>query len=146
MKLGSETVEQVLYVVAKGFFRPSDEFTPVILGLFPEDFDHIEFGAVSGEIAEKGVEFFHPPQGNRVIDAMMYSGVIQDDECWKRFGDTRNQIIHERNERFAFDRSDDLLVVESLRCEIEGTQDRNPLMVCRGGLMRLAHGRPSTLH
>ena len=60
MKICIKEIEQFTDFGSKGFFRSSGELALVILGVFPNDFNHIEFRAVRWQVAKEGVEFFHP--------------------------------------------------------------------------------------
>lgn len=135
-------------MIPKSFFCPCHEVAPVILGVLPEDFDHVQFRAVRRDEAEEGVVFLHPAQSDAVVEAVMDSSVIEDDEGWNvlTFGNLRNQIVHEFDEGFTVDRTDDLLKVETLASKVQRPHDSHPLMVCRLCRMRIAHRRPSALY
>ena len=146
MKFSTEAVEQGLDMVAKGIFRPSDELAPMVLGLLPEDFDHVEFRAVRREITQEGVVVGHPAQRRVVVQAMMDPGIIQDDECRCWLGHLGKQAINERDEGVPVDRTHDLLVVKALVGEVKGPHDGNALVVRRHNGMRDTHRRPGALY
>ena len=133
-------------MVTKGFFRPSDEVTPVILGLLPEDFDHVQFRAVGREEAEKGVVVLHPAEGDAVVEAVMNAGVIEDDESRGVLGNPWDHIFHEFKEDFSIDRANHLLEVEMLAGKVQCAHDANPLMMRWQRGVRTADGRPGSLH
>ncbi|MDP3440417.1 MAG: hypothetical protein Q8R95_12525, partial [Azonexus sp.] len=60
MKFSAEAIKHFADFGSKGLFRPSDKLAPVILGLFPKNFDHVQFRTVGRQIAEEDIEFFHP--------------------------------------------------------------------------------------
>ena len=127
-------------------FRPCDKLAPVVLGLLPEDLDHVEFGAVGRQIAKEGVVFGHPAQKGSVFQAVMDASVIQHDEggCW--LGDGGQQAVDECHESFPVDCADDLLVMQPLASEIQGPHHRDALMGGGRHRMRLPHRRPGALH
>lgn len=156
MKFSAEPFEQSLDVIAKRFFRPCHEVTPVIFGLLPEDFDHVQFRTVPQglplvvrwQVAKEGVELLHPAQRDAVVEAVMDACVIEDDEGRRVLvlGNLRDQVFHEFDKGFTVDRTRYLPEVETLAGKIQGAHDRYPLMGCRQGGVRTAHGRPGTLH
>lgn len=132
----------------KSFFCPCHEVTPVIFGVLPEDFDHVQFWAVRRDEAEESVVRLHPAQSDAVVEAMMDSCVIKDDEGRDvlTFGNLRDQVVHEFDEGFTVDRTNDLLEVKTLASKVQRSHDGHPLMVCRQGGVRVAQRRPSPLH
>ena len=67
----------------------------MVFGVFPKDFNEIELRAVGWQVAEEGIKFLPPTQGEAVVQSMMNSGIVENDEGWNRFSDLRNQIRHE---------------------------------------------------
>ena len=68
MKFSAKTVEQFADFGSKGIFRPSNELAPVILGLLPKDFDHVQFRTVGRQVAKEGIEFLHPAQSHALVE------------------------------------------------------------------------------
>lgn len=118
----------------------------MVFGLFPKDFDHVEFRTVRWQVAEEGVERCHPAQGETVIQAVVNACVIEDDESRDRLGDLGNQAFHEFDEGFALDRGSGLSVIQALSGEIQCPHHSNPLMMRRRHRLRAAHGRPGALN
>ena len=52
LKFGAVCAEQAADFVVDGFVRPSDEVTPMVFGLLPDDLDEIEFGTVWRQIEQ----------------------------------------------------------------------------------------------
>lgn len=146
MKFRANPIEQFADFESEGIFRPSDEVAPVILGLFPKDFDHVQLWTIGWQIAEEGIELLHPAQGKTVIQAMVNPRIVQNDESRDRFGDTRNQIFHEIDECFAVDRSKGQGVMQPLSGEIQSPHGRHPLVISRRHRMRATNRRPGALH
>ncbi len=146
MKFCAIPVEQFLHILSQGAFRPRHELTPMVLGPFPEDFDHVEFGAVGREVAKEGVALDHPAPSDIVVQAVMDAGVVQDDEGWRGLGDAGNQIVKEVDERFPAGRARGLSMVKLLAGKIMGAHHRDALMVRRCDRVWLSHRRPSPLH
>ena len=77
LKFSTEPVEQFAGFGSKGFFRPSSELAPVILGFFPKDFDHIELRSVRRQVAKNRIVVFHPAQGEAVVQVVVNAGIVQ---------------------------------------------------------------------
>lgn len=118
----------------------------MIFGLFPDDFDHVEFGAVWWKIAEEGVVFYGPAIHDALVDVVVYFGVVKNDEGWNGFGDAWDEVFHEIDEDFTIDRTGIFAMVEALIGKVEGAQDGNFLMMGRCGFVRFADRRPGALH
>jgi hypothetical protein len=80
LKFGSEPVKQGSDFGAEGVLRPRDELTPMIFGVFPQDFDHVEFWTVWRQIDQGGIVHGEPAGGDFVVKPMMNFGVIKNDE------------------------------------------------------------------
>jgi len=146
LKFRSVAVEQVANIVPQGLFRPRDELAPVVLGLLPEDFDHIEFGTVGREVAQEDFVLSHPAPSDVVVQTMMDFGVIENNEGRSCRGDLAQKAIDKRDECFPIDRAGDLLVVKLLTGEVKSPHNRDTLMMCRRHRMRLTDRRPRTLY
>lgn len=146
MKSCTKPIEQFADVGAKGIFRPGNELAPVVLGLLPQDFDHVQFRAIGWQVAEKGVEFLHPAQGEAVAQPMMNARIVENDQCRHGLGDPRDQVLHEIDEGFAVYRGSSLRVIEPLPGEVQRAHHGNALMRYRGHRMRTAQRRPGALY
>ena len=93
MKFSAKPVKQISHLGTKGIFRPCDELTPMILGMFPQDFDHIEFWAVRRQIEKGGVVLDVPALRDFVINAVMDSGIIENDENWFGRSDVGEKFV-----------------------------------------------------
>ena len=118
----------------------------MMLGLLPEDLEHVECGTVRWKVAQEGVVFGHPAPSDVVVESVMNFRVIENDACWGRLGDRCNQVIKKADEGFSVDGASDLLVVQSLSREIKDADHRNELVVRRRDRMRLTNRRPRSLH
>ena len=87
MKFGTETIEQFADFGSKGIFRPSSELAPVIFGLLPKDFDHVQFRTVRRQVAKEAIEYFHPAQGHALVEVVVNTGIVENDDGWHRLGD-----------------------------------------------------------
>ena len=142
----SESVKQGSHFGAEGVLRPRDELTPMIFGLFPQDFDHVEFWTVRRQIDKGGVVHGEPTGGDFVVKPMMDFGVIKNDEGRLGRGDLEQHVIDEGNKGWARDGANGLLMDELRVSEIQSAHDRYALMVLGRGQVGLAQGRPGTLH
>ena len=93
MKFCSEAIKQLAHLGAEGFFRPSGEFTPMVLGLFPQDFDHIEFRAIGRQKDKGGFVIDKPTLSDFVINAVMDSGIVEHDESWFGSSDIGEKVV-----------------------------------------------------
>ena len=118
----------------------------MVFGLFPKDFNEIEFWAVGWQVAEECIEFLPPTQGEAVVQPVMNSGIVENDEGWNRFSDLRNQIRHEIDKGFAVDGSCCLRVIQALPNKVQRAHDRDTLVMGRCDRMCFPNRRPSTLY
>ena len=146
MKFGAEAIEEFADVRSQGVFRPGSELPPVVLGLLPKDFDHIQFRAIGWQVAEEGIELLHPAQSEAVVQAMVNTGVVENDEGWHGFGDLRHQVLHEIDEGLPVDRRTCLGVIQPLPGKVQGAHHRHALMMGRRHRMRSTDRRPGPLH
>jgi len=117
----------------------------VVFGLFPKDFNHVEFRTVRRQVAEEGVEFHHPTQGEAVVEAMMNPCIVKNDEGRHGLGNLRNQVFHEIGEGFAVDRGNCLRVIQALAGKVQSAHDCDALVISRRYRVRTAHRRPGAL-
>jgi hypothetical protein len=146
LKFRAKPVKQLGHLGAKGIFRPCDELTPMILGMLPQDFDHIEFRAVRWQIDKGGVVLDVPAQRDFVINAVMDSGIVENDKNWFGRSDAGEKFINEGDEGVTRDGASGLPMEELPGREIQRAQDGHALMVrwCRH--VRLAQRRPRALN
>jgi len=79
LKFGAVSAEQVSEFSVNGFFGPGDETSPVVLEVFPDDFDEIEFGAVRRKIEQECLVLKEPAVQRILIDAVMDARVVEHD-------------------------------------------------------------------
>lgn len=118
----------------------------MILGMLPQDFDHIEFWAVRWQIDKGGVVLDVPAPRDFVINAVMDSGIIKNDENWFGRSEVGEKFINEGDEGVARDGSCGLPMEESPGREIQSAQDGHALMVRWCRQVRLAQRRPRALN
>lgn len=118
----------------------------MIFGVFPQDFDHIEFWTVRGQIDEGGVVHGEPTGGNFVVKAMMDFGVIENDEGRLGGGNVEKHVVDEGDKSWALDGANGLLMDELRVSKIQSAHDRHALMMLGRGQVGLAQGRPASLH
>ena len=120
----------------------------MVLGLLPENLDHVELRTVGRKVAQEDLVLSHPAPGDIVVQSMMDFGVIEHNEGRHRqgCGDPYQKIIDKSDERLPLDRTGDLLVVKPLTGKVKRPHDRDTLMVSRRDWMRLPHRGPSALY
>lgn len=118
----------------------------MVFGMLPQDFDHIEFRAVRWQIDKGGVVFGVPAPRDFAINAVMDSGIIENDENWFGRSDAGEKFINKGDEGVTRDGASSLPMKELLGREIQSAQDGHALMVrwCRH--VRLAQRRPRALN
>ena len=146
MKFGSESVKQGSDFGAEGVLRPRDELTPMIFGVFPQDFDHVEFWTVWRQIDQGGIVHGEPAGGDFVVKPMMDFGVIKNDEGGLGRGDVEKHVVNEGDKGWALDGANGLLMDELRVSEIQSAHDRHALMVLGRGQVGLTQGRPGPLN
>lgn len=146
MKFSAKTVEQFADFGSKGIFRPSNELAPVILGLLPKDFDHVQFRTVGRQVAKEGIEFLHPAQSHALVEVVVNPGIVENDDGWHRLGDLRNQTLHEIDKGFAVDRRRCLSVIQTLPGKVQCPHHRDALVMRRRHCMRTTKRRPGALY
>lgn len=146
LKFGAESIEQFADFGSKGIFRPSSELAPVIFGLLPKDFDHVQFRTVRRQVAKEGIEFLHPAQGHAVVEVVMNTGIVENDEGRYRLGNLRNQTLHEIDKGFAVDRGRCLSVMQTLPGKVQCPHHRDALVMRRRHCMRTTERRPGALY
>lgn len=146
MKLRAISAEQCREFLIEGIFRPSDEASPVILELFPDDLDEIQFGTVGREIDEKCAMVDQPPVQDVIGDVVMSTRIVEDDQSRASRIALTDHLVEEGNDTLAVDRAGMCGGTEFVGTEVQCTQHGARAVPGRFRCMRLPQGRPGSLH
>lgn len=84
---------------------PSGKFSPMVLGLFPQDFDRIELRTVRCQIYQDEAMIEEPFVNFFFVDIVVYRRIIQDNDDRFAVGVLHSQSINEFNNLRTFDRA-----------------------------------------
>ena len=118
----------------------------MIFGLFPEDFDEIELGAVGRQIQGQKAMLGQPAVGDGRIDVVMHRSIVHDQKGPLVVRGGLRQLIEKANDVLAPDGVLTNLEVQLPPGIVQSAHDVGPLATVAGiGGMRASQGRPAAL-
>ncbi len=145
MKLGTVAAEQGVKFVVEGFLGPGDKASPVVLELFPDDLDQIEFGTIRRQVNQECSVINEPAVENVLGNIVMNARIIQNDQR-RSIITLGDDTVEKVNHAFAIDSAGMDFRVQLLGAEIQCSQYRARAVLGRFRGVRLTARRPRALH